>query len=120
MPNANEVLEKTQEYIGCNLNGSLSVKVIAAEMHVDPADLERIFRRATGTTIKKYIDARLKSEIVKRMENMDCKGCALAQELGFKTDQAFYRWVARVFNMRFKELSLKCRCADLANSSIKE
>jgi AraC-like DNA-binding protein len=109
MLDAGELVDRTQRYIETNLRPSLSVKLVAAEMNINPADLERLFRRARGMTIKKYIDARCKDEIAKKLRAIDCKGCALAQELGFKTDQAFYRWILRVFGIRFRELALQCR-----------
>jgi methylphosphotriester-DNA--protein-cysteine methyltransferase len=105
MLTTDELVEETQRHIERNLNPLLSVKVVAAAMNTDPPDLDRLFRRANGITIKKYIDARCKNEILERLKAAECKGCALAQEFGFKTDQAFYRWVLRVFGIPFRELA---------------
>jgi methylphosphotriester-DNA--protein-cysteine methyltransferase len=109
MLTTHELVEKTQRHIDRNLKPSLSVKVVAAAMNISPPDLDRLFRRAKGITIKKYIDAKCRDEILERLKAPHCKGCALAQEFGFKTDQAFYRWVVRVFGVRFRELSAQSR-----------
>ena len=109
MESTEELAGKAKRYIENNLNPQLSVKVIAVAMNTNAPDLDRQFRRATGVTIKKYIDAKCKEQILERLLSQRCKGCALAQEFGFRTDQAFYRWVQRVFAVRFRDLSAQSR-----------
>jgi methylphosphotriester-DNA--protein-cysteine methyltransferase len=107
MHRTNELAAKTQMYIEANFKPLLTVKEVACAMGVCAPDLNRLFRRANGITIKKYIDAKCKEAILEKLKASGCKGCALANEFGFKTDQAFYRWIKRVFGVRFGELSVK-------------
>jgi DNA-binding NarL/FixJ family response regulator len=98
------IAERAKRYIDMNLKAPLSVKVIASAVKTNPSDLERTFRRVNGVTIKRYVDEMLKDVVRNRLRAGSCKGCALAQELGFGTDQAFYRWVKRVFGIRLRQL----------------
>jgi len=99
--------EEAKTYIMKNLKPSLSVKAIAAAMNFNAPDLERAFRRTEGMTIKQYIDIQCRAAIVELLKLGNQKGCALAQELGFRTDQAFYRWIKRVFGVPFRQLATK-------------
>jgi DNA-binding NarL/FixJ family response regulator len=97
--------EQTKSYIEEHLKPSLRVKEVAAAMIIHPSDLERAFRRLEGKTIKKYIDERCKERIMESFACGNQKGCAIAQEFGFETDQAFYRWFRRVYGMPFRQLT---------------
>jgi AraC-like DNA-binding protein len=83
------------------------VKEVAAALGKHSSDLDRMFWRETGLTVKQLIDRLCKEKIESRLHDGDCKGSQLALELGFRDDQAFYRWIQRVFEMPFKELRIK-------------
>ena len=105
MKNALELCRRIEAYIEKNPKPSVSVKEIALALRIHPSDLDRTFRRARGVTIKKFIDQKSTKLIETRMSEGFCKGCALAQEFGFSSDQAFYRWIKRVFGIPFRQLS---------------
>jgi AraC-like DNA-binding protein len=102
-----ELAEWAVKYIDTHLSATLSVKVMAAASGVDASELERAFRRTYHVTIKSYIDGRLKKVVIDRLRVADCKGCALAQELGFKSDRAFYRWCKHAFGILWREVKAR-------------
>ena len=104
-----ELAEWTVEYINAHLSATLSVKVIAAAKGADPSDLERAFRRTYHVTIKSYVHQRLKEVVIDRVRAGDCKGCSLAQELGFRSDRAFYRWCKHTFGIAWREVKARYR-----------
>jgi len=102
---ADGLAERAMIYIGANLSPKLTVKTVAGKLNSHPSDLERAFRRVYGITVKKHIDMSCRELVLDRLRLDGCKGYALAQEYGFKRDEGFYRWIGRVFGMRFRELS---------------
>ena len=97
------VREATQ-YIEKHLSPSLTIKAIACVVGKHPSELDRMFSRAKSLTIKQYIDKLCKGEVERRLRSGDTKGSQIALELGFRDDQAFYRWIRRVFGIPFREL----------------
>lgn len=91
-------------YVKSNLTPLLSVKEVAAALGKHPADLDRMFRRTCGVTLKRYIDSQCRNLVEARLKGGTVKGYELAIEFGFRTDQAFYRWVKRVFGKCLSEL----------------
>jgi AraC-like DNA-binding protein len=104
MTDSRALVKETMDYIDSNLKATLPIKRIAAELKSDPADIDRAFRQVTGKTIKRYIDDKCKEKLDKCLMAGTYKGYEIGTELGFSTDQAFYRWVKRVYNVSFRKL----------------
>jgi methylphosphotriester-DNA--protein-cysteine methyltransferase len=102
-----ELAEWAVKYIDAHLSATLSVKVIAAARGVDASDLERAFHRTYHVTIKSYVDGRLKEVVIDRVRAGNCKGCALAEELGFRSDRAFYRWCKHAFGIPWRQVKAR-------------
>ncbi len=83
---------------------------MATDVGIDAGDMERLFRGATGVTIKRYID-----ELVGLLRGGTSLGYELGDRLKFRNDEAFYRWVKRVFGMPFKALRWRFRESHSAN-----
>ncbi len=99
-----EAVADCENYIHENLSASLTVKGISSVLGKHPSDLDRMFWRNTGETIKAHVDRLCKEKVERKLKNGECKGSQIALELGFRDDQAFYRWIQRVFRMPFREL----------------
>lgn len=82
----------------------MPIKRMAADFGMDPADMERMFRTATGSTIKRYIDERKKTQLMRLLKEGTAFGYEIGNRLRFRNDEAFYRWVKRVFGVPFKML----------------
>jgi DNA-binding NarL/FixJ family response regulator len=100
----NGLAQDVMNYIEKNPSPLVSVKEIGKVLKIDPSDLERGFRRASGMTVKKHIDSMCKKQITKRVQDGVWKGTQLAEEFGFRSDQSFYRWIRRIFGLSFKDL----------------
>ena len=109
MTDFNVVAKQTLEYIETHLSGTLSVKQISSELNFDRGDVVRAFRRAKGITIKRYVDRRLAERLNYWLMSGERSGYEIGSELGFNSDQAFYRWVKRVYGLPFRELKSQKR-----------
>jgi AraC-like DNA-binding protein len=92
------------DYINANWRSGIPLKRMAADFGMDPADMERVFRSATGVTVKRYIDEQKKRHLVRLLKDGNQLGYQIGGELSFRNDEAFYRWVKRVFGVPFKAL----------------
>ncbi|MBX2991426.1 MAG: helix-turn-helix transcriptional regulator [Bacteroidetes bacterium] len=81
-----------------------SLKEIAATYRVDPGNLARAFRVQESMTEKKFVDMKRAEYIRQKLSKNHVLGYELADELGFASDFAFYRWVRRVFEIPFTVL----------------
>ena len=104
MPDLDVLADQIVRYIDTHLSATLSVKEISAQSKLDPADVERVFRRTKGITIKRYIDKRLKERLEHLIASEERRGYEIGMELGFRSDQAFYRWTKRVCGIPFRRL----------------
>ncbi len=97
-------IKKVKRYIDENLTPTLTLKEIASEAKIDPADLARGFRNAYGVPVKKYIDLQLMDKLASRLQEGFAPGYIVGRELGFRSDHVFYRWVKRVYSRPYKEV----------------
>jgi methylphosphotriester-DNA--protein-cysteine methyltransferase len=104
-----EYIAKAEIYIERFSNICLTEKEIAYAIGIHPSDFVRIFRRAKGLTPKKYLDEKLMERVVQRLTSENVLGYTISYELGFSSEQAFYRWVKRVFGVSFRKLSVQLR-----------
>ncbi len=100
-------IAQVNRYIASHGNHRLTSKEIASEIGIDCSDFVRVFQRATGVTPKKYLDQRMKSHVLQCFAYDNMQGYKICYELGFSSEQAFYRWVKRVFGISFKRLKLQ-------------
>jgi len=96
------------------------LKRMAADVGIDAADMERLFRGATGVTIKRYIDERKKEELVDLLKNGKTFGYEIGDTLKFRNDEAFYRWVKRAFGVPFRTVRSRCLNPSLKIFRIRE
>jgi len=97
-------VDRLKEFIRKNLRATLGLKEISTAFGKDPGDLDRAFRSVEEMTIKNYIDIKLKEKVQQRLADGGVKGYQIARELGFYSEQSFYRWSKRVFGSSFSEL----------------
>lgn len=95
---------RATEYINGHLSPFLTLKEVASEFAKHPSDMDRIFWRVIGQTVKQYIDKSCRQGVETLLRGGDWKGSQLAFKLGFRDEPAFYRWVQRVFEMHFRQL----------------
>lgn len=97
-------VREATSYIRNRLSPFLTIKEIASVVRKHPSDLDRMFARVNGMTIKQYIDRLCRKEVENRLRRGITKGSQIAFDLGFRDDQAFYRWIRRVFGIPFRQL----------------
>ena len=104
--------ESVFEAVDClesHTNSYLTAQEIAYEINTHPSDFTRYFREAKGLTPKKYLDGKLKEQVVIRIKENTTTGKKISSEFGFSSPQSFYRWVKRVCGVSFKELVIQSR-----------
>jgi AraC-like DNA-binding protein len=114
MTNSEERKSRVLQYVHEHWRSGNPLKRMASDVGMDAGDMERVFRGATGVTIKRYIDGRKKDEVVDLLRSGTSLGYELGGRLKFRNDEAFYRWVKRVFGIPFKLLRWRCREAQSA------
>ena len=103
-------------YVNTNWRNGLSLKGIGAHFQIDPSDAEHLFRRMTGTTIKRYVDELRKENLLEFIvSKKDLYGYEISCTLGFQNEQTFYRWVKRTYGKTFT--NLRDEPWELGNSS---
>ena len=100
-----EYVGRAEAYIERHSEGHLTEKEIACELGIDPSYFVQIFRREKGLTPKKYLDQQMTNRVLQFLASERMFGYKISYELGFSSEQAFYRWVRRVFGVSFKQLS---------------
>ena len=98
-------LSKAESYIEQFGNKCLRAQEVAYAIGIHPSDLGRLFRRIKGITLKKYLDQKLKTEVIRLLIESDSMGYEISYQIGFSSEQSFYRWIKRVFGISFKELA---------------
>ena len=83
LPQYSDYVTDIMEYIGKNLNASLSIEKIAKALFTSPEKLRKTFRSEVGISIGKYIDDRIMftAELEVRCGNMSIK--EISEYLGF-------------------------------------
>jgi AraC family transcriptional regulator len=69
----------------------ISLAAIAAQIHVSPSHLARIFRRQTGRTVTEYLHALRISHAKQLLAETDDTVLAVALSSGFGTPEHFHR-----------------------------
>lgn len=78
------------DYVNQNLTGEISLEAVSEYVHVSPSQVNRIFKRLTGTSVYDYV---LTKRLVMARELMAGGEGAMAasQKCGFKDYSSFYR-----------------------------
>jgi methylphosphotriester-DNA--protein-cysteine methyltransferase len=108
MTHSEERTTRVIQYVEEHWRSGNPLKQMSLDVGIDAGDMERLFRGATGVTIKRYIDGRKKDELVDLLRSGETFGYKLGGRLRFRNDEAFYRWVKRVFGIPFKTLRWRC------------
>ena len=91
-----------------NWRDGKTLKEIADRHRVDAGNLERAFRNQEGMTEKRYVDQQRQKHVLAQLARHTVLGYEIGDELGFRNDLAFYRWVKRAFGISFTELRKAC------------
>ena len=85
-------------YINENLLADLSLKKISSELHISPSQINRIFRRVSGTSVYDYI---LSKRLILFQERLSSGMSAYeaSQECGFHDYSSFYRLYKKRFGV---------------------
>src|SRR5258706_15948369 len=100
----NERSRRVIQYVDANWCSGFLLKQMAADLRMDPGDMERDFSIVTGTTIKRYVDRLKKKKVRDLMTDPQRFGYEIADQLRFQNGEAFYRWVKRVFGVPYRML----------------
>jgi methylphosphotriester-DNA--protein-cysteine methyltransferase len=102
-------IERAMRYIKSNWQEGKSLKEIADRHRVDAGNLERAFWNQEGMTAKHYVDQQRQKYVLAQLARHTMLGYEIGDELGFRNDLAFYRWVKRAFGISFIELREKAK-----------
>ncbi|MBR2020295.1 MAG: helix-turn-helix transcriptional regulator [Clostridia bacterium] len=92
----NESGRQLLRYINLHLNEELSVGALSREVHLSPAQLNRVFRDLTGTSIYNYILSKRLVAVQERMAKGE-SALSASQACGFHDYSAFYRLYKKRF-----------------------
>ncbi|MBI3193912.1 MAG: helix-turn-helix transcriptional regulator [Ignavibacteriae bacterium] len=107
MNNHHELIQKIEMYLIANIHKECRVKEMGIYFKIDPANLDKLYRRATGMTIKQSHD-KMKNELLHELlMSNGLKGYEIADKLGFEKEDTFYPWVKRMNGMGVRELREK-------------
>ena len=85
----NAIVMKTVDYIEDNLDGELTLDIIANEMLYSKFHLNRLFSEEVGCTIHKYIQMRRLTESAEKLVNTDKPIVQIAFEAHYNSQQSF-------------------------------
>ena len=85
-------------FINDNLTKELSLQDIAAEMHLSPSQLSRVFRKLSGTSVYEYILSKRLVLFHEKTKN-GLGTVEAAQECGFRDYSSFYRLYKKRFGV---------------------
>jgi transcriptional regulator GlxA family with amidase domain len=77
-------IHKIQDFIAQNLEGKISIPLLAEKAHMSPRNLTRLFKKTTNLTIGAYIDS-LRIELAQKMLKEGEKVSATTQACGLKS-----------------------------------
>lgn len=80
---------KCKEKVRSHLYEKITVKELAAELHVTPAYLSRVFHEEQGVTLSDYITREKIARACEMLRYTDCSYEAIAYELGFSSQSYF-------------------------------
>jgi len=93
---AQEIIQKTKDYIETNLAGDLSLDAIADVVYMSPKYLSRMFKNVTGLNLSEYITQRRVDEACRLLKDTRLSVEDVAERVGYHSSAYFIK--------RFKEI----------------
>lgn len=93
---SNEVVKKAILYISKNFANPLTLETVAKEVHLNPAYFSTIFKQATGSSFKEYLNMVRIEESKRLLANTDYSLIDIAIATGFE-DQSYFSKVFKKF-----------------------
>lgn len=92
----NELVKKALLYISKNFAGPLILEDVAKEVHLNPAYFSTMFKQATGSTFREYLNMIRIEESKRLLSNTDYSMISIAVAIGF-ADQSYFSKVFKKF-----------------------
>ncbi|RCW74881.1 response regulator transcription factor [Saliterribacillus persicus] len=103
----NEEVLKAQKYVRQHLHQKISLKDVAAYLHLNASYFSRLFKQETGENFIEYV-TRIKMEIAKdNLENTTKSTDQIAMELGFESKSYFLKTFKKQTGMAPKHYKYK-------------
>ncbi len=94
-------------YINQNLSQQITVQALAERFYISQSYLCRIFKKATGTTVGKYITAR-RITIARALLSEGCSVTEAYERSGFTDYSSFFKTFTRVVGVSPKKYAILC------------
>lgn len=85
IPDFDEIINKTTDYIDNNLTGDLSIINISKSINVSKSVLYKRFHKCFGTTISEYINSRRIEKSIDLLQSSDLSIEEISQRVGFSS-----------------------------------
>ena len=87
----NEITKKAIRYISKNFPQNLTLDMVAGHVHLNPAYFSTLFKQATGSTFKEYLNMVRIEESKRLLANTDYSIIDIALATGFEDQSYFYK-----------------------------
>ena len=103
----NHQVEEILAYINQNLSQQITMQTLAEHFYVSQSYLCRIFKKATGTTVGKYITAR-RITIARALLSEGCSVTEAYERSGFTDYSSFFKTFTRIVGISPKKYAMLC------------
>lgn len=108
--NPNHQVDDILAYINQNLSEAISTQTIAERFNMSSSYLCRCFKKATGTTVGKYITAR-RITIARSLLSEGCSVTEAYERSGFTDYSTFFKTFTRIVGISPKKYAILCHTA---------
>lgn len=91
-----EIVKKAIQYISKNFSEPLSLEAVAGQVHLNPAYFSTLFKQATGSSFKEYLNMVRVEESKRLLSNTDYSLIDIAVATGFE-DQSYFSKVFKKY-----------------------
>lgn len=106
--NLNHQVDDILAYINQNLASEISIQMIADQFSMSKSYLCRIFKKATGTTIGKYVTAR-RITIARALLSEGCSVTEAYERSGFTDYSSFFKTFNKMVGISPKKYAILCQ-----------
>ena len=106
--NLNHQVDDILAYINQNLSSEISMQMIADHFNMSKSYLCRIFKKATGTTVGKYVTAR-RITIARSLLSEGCSVTEAYEKSGFTDYSSFFKTFNRMVGISPKKYAILCQ-----------
>ncbi len=99
LKNYSPLVQKVINHINLNLNGTLSLKSLAAMCYISPSYLSNIFKQETGQTLTDYINSQRISRAALRLTISDVSIATVAESVGILDVNYFTKMFKRMMGV---------------------